>query len=290
MSRPPDSPAPQRSRLYACTVHHARFAPRAHAFTYRLYYLAIDLDELPALAARLRLIRFNRRGPVTFRERDFLPVHEPVHQGDAAPALPPGLGLKERVIAWCAQRGHDPGPGARVLVVTLPRVLGYQFNPVSFYFCSDRAGAPVAAVAEVTNTFREIKPYLLPPAPRAEGGPGFGARVTKEFYVSPFSAVDDAFDFRLAPPDGSLDVAIDDFAGERRVLHASLRGRAVPLTDRNLARLLLRHPVAPLQVITQIHWQAARLWLKRVPFFRKAADAGRQRNLHRPHPSLRPAS
>lgn len=288
MSAARTPPAPLRSQLYECTVHHARFAPRAHAFAYRLFYLAVDLDEVSVLASRLRLLRFNRPGLATFRERDYFPVHEPRHNADTTPAIPPGLGLKARVLAWCAERGCDPGPGARVLVVTLPRVLGYQFNPVTFYFCFDRAGAPVAAVAEVTNTFREIKPYLIAPVRQADGRLMFRQRATKEFYVSPFSDLELAFAFELAAPGATLAVRIDAFEGDRRILHSALNGGALPLTDTTLARLLLRYPVVTLQVVTLIHWQALRLWLKRVPYHRKAAAPDRQRNLHRPHPSLRP--
>ena len=137
------------SRLYECRVMHARLSPRAHRFAYRLFFLALDLDELPALARRLRLLRVDRPGLLSFRQRDHLPAHEPLHNpsapdhGVSPPASPAGSSLpasgsslKARVLALLAVHGVATPAGARVLLLTLPRVLGYQFNPVSFYFVS----------------------------------------------------------------------------------------------------------------------------------------------------------
>lgn len=294
------------SRLYECHVLHARLHPRAHRFAYRLFFLALDLDELPALSARLRLLRIDRPGLLSFRQADYLPTHQPLHNPSVHPDLAsaprsatnaaPLAPLKTRVLARLAADGIDPGPGAIVLLLTLPRVLGYQFNPVSFYFISAADGRPVAAIAEVTNTFRETKPYVLGPATlenTAAGGPVFHRRVTKHFYVSPFADVDLAFDFRLRPPGERLVFQIDDYAGDRRDLLSTVTGLGPPrpLRDRTLAWFSLKYPLVTLKVISAIHWEALRLYLKRVPWFAKAARAADQRDLHHPHASLtRPAT
>ncbi len=200
------------------------------------------------------------------------------------------------MLAHLATCGIDPGPGARVLLLTLPRVLGYQFNPVSFYFVSAADGSPVASIAEVTNTFRETKAFVLGPdtlETDARLGPVFHLRVPKHFYVSPFSDVDLSFDFRLRPPDERLALQIDDFEGPRRVLISTVTGLGPPrpLADRALAWFSLKYPLVTLKVIGAIHWEALRLWAKRVPWFAKAARPADQRDLHHPHASLaRPPS
>src|SRR5476649_720638 len=158
------------SSLYECQVMHARFSPRPHRFLYRIFLFAIDLDELEALGRRVPFFSAGRRNLYSFRDGDFLPTHEPLHNG--APEKchllnDTSFGLKQRVVAYLAARGVDL-TGGRVVLVTLPRVLGYLFNPVSFYFCYDRTGAPVAALAEVTNTFKEMKPYFLGPETRGQ--------------------------------------------------------------------------------------------------------------------------
>lgn len=283
-----------RSCLYECQVMHARFSPRAHRFNYRLFLFALDLDELETLAGRLKLFSLHRRTPYRFREADYLPVQEAVH--NATPTAPASSGsppqsLKERVVAYLAGHGIDL-TGGRVLLVTLPRVLGYHFNPVSFYFCEDREGKPVAAIAEVTNTFREMKPFLLGPETfrrSAQGRPEFHLRVPKHFYVSPFSDVDVAFDFKLQLPGDRLSVQIDDYVGEARTLTSTLAGPAQPLTDRKLAWFAVKYPLLTLRIIALIHWHALRLFLKKVPWFRKSARAGDQRDLYRPHLSIAPA-
>lgn len=290
--------AAPRSCLYECRVEHRRFAPREHRFAYRLFYLCVDLDELPLLRRRLRLLAVNGAGLLSFRERDFLPLGEPLHQPIDGPvaarlARDPNAGaaasLKERAAAFCAAHGVPLGAEPRVELVTLPRLLGHQFNPVSFYFCADRTGAPRAAIAEVTNTFREVKPYLIPLAP---GSTAFRLRVPKHFYVSPFSSVDVEFDFHFRAPGARLALRIDDYAGGQRVFHSTLAGERVPLTDARLAWLLAKYPCANLGLVARIHWQALRLWSRRVPFFRKADAAERQRGLYRPDISIadRPAS
>lgn len=286
---PVPAAAPLRSALYECTVLHERFAPRRHAFSYRLFYLALDLDEIPTLTRRLKLLSFTHPNLFRFDERGYLPLSEPLHNPAAASATAFAgadlATLKSRVRACCAAHGADPGPTGRVLLITLPRALGYQFNPVSFYFCTDAAGTPVGAIAEVTNTFREVKPYFIPVGAAGRAGV-YRLRTPKHFYVSPFSGLNLEFDFTLHTPGNHLAVRIDDHEAGRRVLHTTLSGRRAPLTDSRLAWFLVKYPFVTLAVIARIHWHALRLWLKRVPWFAKAAGATDQRDLYRPHPSI----
>ncbi len=313
-----------KSCLYECHVMHARFSPRAHRFLYRIFLFAIDLDELETLPRQVKFFSRERRNLYSFRELDYLPTNEPMHSAGSAgvptasseagatpphPIQTPALPLKQRVEAYAAAHGVDL-TGGRVVLLTLPRVAGYLFNPVSFYFCYDRHGAPAAAIAEVTNTFREVKPYFLGPdtwrnaaAPLSpEGSSSAGApavntvrpaafrlRVPKHFYVSPYSDVDVAFDFVLRLPDGKLSIQIDDYVGTERTLTSTLSGIQRPLTSGRLAWLTIKYPLITLRVISLIHWHAFLLWLKRVPWFSKSARAADQRGLYRPHQSLQPS-
>lgn len=303
---------PTQSGLYECRVMHARFAPQAHRFSYRIFLLAVDLDEVASLPQRVGLFSVERRNVYSFRDRDYLPIDEPVYPAPvaaesvasklAAAAAPvaSALGvsarpqtassqfsanLKSRVLALASKHGTDLTDG-RVILLTLPRVFGYLFNPVSFYFCYDRQGAPAAVIAEVTNTFREVKPYFLgAPARDARSG-AFRLRVPKHFYVSPFSDVDVAFDFNLRMPSERLALQIDDYTEGSRTLTTTLTGERQELTTARLAWFTLKYPLITVRVIALIHWHALRLWMKRVPWFAKAARAGDQRDLHRPHHSL----
>lgn len=268
---------------------HRRFAPKAHRFTYRIFLFALDLDEVPELDRRLRLFSVDRRNLYSFRDGDFFPTHEPVHNGRGRGSEHPQSNipdLKTRVLAHLADHGLDL-TGGRVVLVALPRIAGYLFNPVSFHFCYDARGNLAATLAEVTNTFREVKPYLLT---TADDRGVFRLRAPKHFYVSPFSDVDVAFDFALRPLSDRLAVQIDDYAGRERTLTSTLTGARRPLTDATLARFTLKYPLLTLRVIALIHWHALRLWLKRVPWFAKAARATDQRDLYRPHASLVSAS
>ncbi len=279
---PVSSPAGHRASLYECRVLHQRFAPRAHRFVYRLFYLGVDLDELPALSRRMRLFSWNKASVFSLRDRDYLPLAEPVCQATAAAGaapLPAGTPLKERVAWFCARHGRPLGPAPRIQLITLPRVLGYQFNPVSFFYCCTRHGEPRAAIAEVTNTFREVKPYFIP-----FFSDTFRRRLPKDFYVSPFSAPGLEFDFQLRLPEARLAVRIDEYERGRLVLHSTLTGHRREFSDRQLAWYLVKYPLLTAGVMLRIHWQAFRLWLKRVPIFRKADAHDRQRDYYRPAP------
>ncbi len=269
-----------RSCLYDCSVMHHRLAPKEHHFRYGIFQFCLDLDELDVLSARLGLLSRNRRNLYRFNDGDHFPV----------PHLPPPishpLSAKASLLAWVTSQGLTLPADTRVLLLTHCRVFGYIFNPVSFYFCLDAQDRPLCAVAEVGNTFGEQKPFLLGPEHLDADG-RFRRGVPKHFYVSPFFALDLAFDFKLRVPGEQLDIHIDDREGDRLVLLTALTGRRVPLTDANLARLTLKYPLVTLRVITLIHWHALKLWWKKVPWHRKAANPHLQQGVFNPHESLR---
>lgn len=260
------------SCLYECSVMHHRLEPKEHQFRYRIFMFALDLDEVASLSKRLPFFSLNRWNLYTFRDRDHLTL--------------PGCeakSVKENIVTYLAENGiHFPADG-RIQLVTLPRVLGYIFNPVSFYFCSDAAGTPLCSVVEVGNTYREMKPYLLR---ERGGGDTFRLITPKHFYVSPFSALDLAFHFKVRIPGEKLEIHIDDRAGNRCVLLSTLTGRRAPLTTARLLWFTLKYPLITLKVIFFIHWHAFRLWLKRLPFHRKADNPDLQRDVLRPHASI----
>lgn len=260
-------PSQMNSCLYECTVFHRRFAPKAHEFRYRLFYVLIDLEELPLLRRSLRLLGINRPGLYSFRESD--------HISHGATTT------RENVTRYLRDQGLTTQVG-RILLLTLPRMLGYIFNPISIYYCFDEAGAPLASIAEVGNTFGEWKPYLVPLA----GDGSFHRRVVKHYYVSPFSDLDLEFDFRFHLPEETLRVFIDDYRGEQRELLSTLTGKRVALTDGTLLWFSLKYPLLTLRVILGIHWQALLLWLKGLQARRKEAEPELQRGIHRPHKSL----
>ncbi len=288
--RDPNSPvAPASSCLYECRVMHHRFGPKVHHFDYRIFMFSVDLDGLGSLARGIPVLSVNSGNLFSFRENDYMPTTEPLHNGSEWTDRPShALGLKGRVMGYLREHGVEI-PDGRVKLLTLPRVAGYLFNPVSFYFCYDRQGQPAAAVVEVTNTFNEIKPYFLGPSSFSPGG-DFSLRVPKHFYVSPFSDVDVAFEFKVKPPLEGLNIQIDDYCGAERTLTSTLTGRRVPLTATRLVWFFLKYPLMTLRVILLIHLQALVLRIKGVPWFSKAARAKDQRDLYRPHESIAPSS
>jgi DUF1365 family protein len=232
-----------RSALYTGTLVHARRTPSRHVFRYPVSYWLFDLDELPELERRLRLFSVNRRNVVSLRDGD--------HFDGATP-------LKQAVLDVTSDPSIE-----RVLMLSQPRVLGYVFNPVSFYWCYRGDGSLACLVSELNNTFGERLPEVL-------RGPELRYEQRKRLHVSPFFGLDQSYEYAFSQPGeevwARIHVHDDDGA---RPLTAVLHGSRKELTNRSLGAMLLRYPLQPLQVTALIHFEALRLWLKRVPFHRK---------------------
>ena len=231
------------SALYHGVVAHRRFRPVAHRLRYRIFQIMVDLDELPALSRRLRLFGHNRAGLASLHERDHL-------AGTAEP-------LRAQIARHLAEAGLPP-PG-RILLLCMPRLLGQVFNPLSVYWCHDRAGRLIAMLYEVNNTFGQRHTYLLPAG--GEDGP-IVQDCAKRLYVSPFNGMDLRYHFRLTRPDGTVAIGIRAADAAGTLLTASFFGQRARDIGAGLARAFLGHPLLALKVLGAIHWEALKLWRK----------------------------
>ena len=250
------------SCIYTGWVRHRRHHPRVHDFRYRLVLAYLDLDALDRVDRTVRPFSVNRWNLWSFFDRD----HVDGRPGDTA-------GKVRRLLA---NHGIALGGGS-IRLLTQCRVLGYVFNPISLFYCHDADGALAAVVAEVNNTFGERHLYLLDGRKNTSTGATAGFRAVKAMHVSPFLGMDCVYDFSLAPPGDRLSVGIVQHEEGRRVLDAQLRGRRTPLTTRTLTAAIVRYPFVTLKTTAAIHAEAARLYLKGIPFRRHPGETDAQR-------------
>jgi DUF1365 family protein len=233
---------------------HRRVAPKRHRFRYRAYWLYLDLDELEALQRRLCWLSFGRFNLLSFDQRDY-------GQG--------GAPLRARIGAELARAGIDLA-GGRIALLTMPRVLGYAFNPLSVFYCFSASGELQATIYEVHNTFGEQHRYVIAVA----GGNRVARQHSdKQFHVSPFMEMGMRYAFRASTPGEAVSLGITA-SGPAGAMHAVLKARRLELTDRALAGLFFSHPLVTLKVIGAIHWEALRLWRKRLRIYAHPDSAG----------------
>jgi DUF1365 family protein len=226
--------------LYRTRVTHLRRAPVHHYFEHKSYSWYIDIDQPPCLPRALRpFARFEA--------------------GDHFEAPPEGPDtLRRRVEAFLAR--HDVHlPGCQITALMNARVLGYVFNPLSLFWCHDRAGEVRAVIAEVHNTYGDRYAYLLPP------DLGSPAIVPKKLYVSPFNDVDGHYLVRAPRPEEDLDVTVSLHRDNHPAFVATLRGSRRKASTGNVARLQITAPLAPLMGALSIRVQGITLWMRRVP-------------------------
>lgn len=249
--------ADQAGWLYPARVMHRRRIAPLYRFVYRLFYLLVDIDRLDELQRRLRFFSHNRFNLLSLRDRDY---------GD-------GLGLR----AWAERLLRDQGialEGGRIRLLTLPRVLGWAFNPISLWYCEHRDGSLRAVIAEVRNTFGEKHSYLL-----ASGGAPMPYEAVYEkdkcFHVSPFLDRAGQYRFRFDAPGERLRVAIHELRGETPVMDATLAAERRSLSDAALLAQVLKMPWMALKVVAGIHWEACKLWLRGAGYRPKPAQLPR---------------
>ena len=243
-------------------VRHARLRPAMHAFRYSVYQLRLPLRSLQNRQWGNAFLSHNRFNLLSFHDRDH------------------GVGNKP-LLTWIEDllraEGVD-GVDGEIWLHTFPRVLGYVFNPVSFWFCESRDGQLRAIVCEVNNTFGERHCYLLAGPNGANLAWGAELHAPKRLYVSPFCAVAGRYHFRFMQTERAgvhgekrlRHVARIDYGDDDGpLLQTSIAGTALPLTAARSLAAFLRMPFMTLGIMARIHLHALRLFLKRVPLVRK---------------------
>jgi uncharacterized protein len=243
--------------LYRGVVSHQRLLPKEHGFSYPAFFICFPLQEKQNLGSRLFSI--NRFNIFSFHDAD---------HGDGKDAE-----------AWIRQllvKENVNSVDGDIHLLCLPRMLGFAFNPVSFWFCHDRTGLIRAILCEVRNTFGERHCYLL----QAKDGQAINQDTAlnsrKIFHVSPFFPVAGEYHFRFEYQGNRCCTRINYEENDQLMLRTALAGKAQTLSDRHLLQLFFSLGWSTLLVVIRIHWQALQLWLKGIPFHRKPAPPAQE--------------
>lgn len=257
------------SALFAGKVFHKRFRPTEHVLSYRVFSLLLSLDELDTLQERLWLFSRNRWNLFSFYDKDF-------GEGRAE-------NLEEYVGRKLRQASINTVPDT-ILLSCYPRICGYTFNPLSLFYCLDKNGDAIAILHEVHNTFGERHTYVLP-VMSEERSPGNMIRQSsdKALFVSPFAHMNMHYQFKLNLPDQRQVIEIRVYDEEGHLITASYTAKRHAITARTLLKYFFTMPLLTFKVVAGIHWEALRLWLKKVPWYSHVAKQSFSNNKHKNH-------
>jgi DUF1365 family protein len=247
MNADPGLTASPAAALYPGRVMHARLRPFGHRFAYRVFSLLIDLDRLGEADQLTSLFSVRRFNLLSFDPKD----HGPRDGSD----------LRAHIDRLLAVEGVDIS-GGRVELLCYPRVLGYVFNPLSIYFCTDADGDLRALVYEVRNTFGGMHAYVAPVRAGEIAGEEIRQARDKIFYVSPFLDMTMRYQFRIHAPGESFSVRILQSDPQGPIFSAAMRGQREPMSTRSVLEACASVPLLTVKVMAAIHWQALKLWLK----------------------------
>ncbi|WP_298816371.1 DUF1365 domain-containing protein [uncultured Roseibium sp.] len=254
-----NGPAPESAvSLYPGSVMHHRMKPKVHRFNYRVFSMLLDLDRLEEASRRSWLFSVDKFNLLSFHRKDHGPRD--------------GSCLRRHVENLLADQGI--AAPKRILLLAYPRLFGYGFNPLSVYYAYDEDETLTGVVYEVRNTFGGLHTYALPVETGQMSDAGVRQTQRKEFYVSPFLSMQQSYFFRMLPPGESVRVRILEKDTKGPILSATFSGERKKFTTGSILGECLRVPFLTFKIMAAIHWEAFKIWRKRVPFHsRPAQDA-----------------
>ena len=239
------------SCIYSGSVIHKRFKPKEHFFKYKVFSLLIDLSELNELNDKLKFFSLNKFNLISFYEKDH------------------GERDGSSLISWVKLNlniNNISTENIKIKLLCYPRILGYVFNPLSIFFIYDNNENLISILYEVKNTFGEQHTYVF----KVEGeNKSIQNICSKKFHVSPFIERNCNYFFRILHPGENLSVIIDQHDKEGKILFASQDGKRSDLTTKNLINSYLKHPLMTFKIISAIHFEAFKLWIKGIKFVKK---------------------
>ena len=241
----------KNSCIYIGNVVHKRFKPKKHFFKYRVFSIFLDLDEINELEKEISFFSYNKFNILSFFDKD---------HGNRD-----GSSIKDWIIQ-VLQKKNISTKNIKIKILCYPRIFGYVFNPLSIFFIYDTDSNPIAILYEVKNTFGEQHTYVFKINIKDQH---ISNNCKKKFYVSPFMDLESIYFFKVLIPNERLSVIIDQRDKEGKLLFASQDGERVKISSKNLLISYLKHPLMTLKIISAIHYEALKLWIKGVKLVKK---------------------
>ena len=241
----------KESYIYTGKVIHKRFKPKEHYFKYKIFSILLDLNETEFINKNINFFSYNKFNLMSFYDKD----HGP-RDGSS-------------LIDWVKLNLKSVGINdseIKIKILCYPRILGYVFNPLSIFFVYDLKSKLISILYEVKNTFGEQHTYVFKVNEKSEI---LKNNCEKKFYVSPFMDLDSEYYFKVLNPDKNLLVIIDQRDKDGKLLFASQDGVRSNLNSKNLIISYLKHPLMTFKIISAIHFEALRLWLKGIKLVKK---------------------
>ena len=239
------------SCIYNGTVIHKRFKPKIHFFSYKVFSLLIDLSELEKLDKTINFFSYNKFNLVSFFDKDH-------GDRDGSP-----------LINWVKKnlkQNKVNCENIKIKLLCYPRIFGYVFNPLSVFYIYNNNDDLISILYEVKNTFGEQHTYVFKTENQLKL---IENKCQKKFFVSPFMDLDSTYYFKILYPEDTLSVVIDQRDNLGKLLFASQDGKRINLSSKNLLFSYLKHPLMTFKIISAIHFEALRLWIKGIKIVKK---------------------